>query len=160
MPAAFVVPDQTLDGGLDEKPVELAVDRAEIFPAARVVLGEGRHVQDLRQVLELARGGELVELAGVGEDDDVGRVPGLDPGREDGVEVAGGLELDLDAGPVRESLVHRVEGVGLLAAPDADDGYLAAQLPGLGDGCAADEREDQKQCYEPFHKMPPRIMCY
>src|SRR5690625_6600377 len=67
-------------------------------------------------------GGEVQQPAGLGEQGDVGGVPGARAGADGGGEVLVGGVLDGDAGVLLEGLQGGVEAVGLDPAEVAQDG--------------------------------------
>jgi hypothetical protein len=169
-----VEPDRRLVGALEDEAVELAADRPELHEVGRVVgadrvLGE---VERLQGALLL----ELLDQARLGDGRQVRRVAALDRGAQDRRDVvAGRVVLDRDLRVLRlERVEHRLEGLLLIAGPDADDRDLAGDVLAARDGlCAArravvvvaaaaaggDEREyaqrGERCCVEP---MPHEVV--
>ena len=121
-----VVPDQTLDGGLDEDAVDAAVDHAEANETRRVVGLVGRRVDHVVELDELAGCLVLGHLPGAGQAGQVWQVARLDALGELRVDVASARVLDLDACLVDPWLDHRQERGLLSARPRSHDGQRSA----------------------------------
>ena len=76
--ALRVVPDQPLEGGLDEDADLLAVDLAELQPVLCVLLAHARLSSTPLRSISLPGARELGHLAGAGQAGHVGRVAALD----------------------------------------------------------------------------------
>src|SRR5690606_25840871 len=127
-PDVRVVPDEALDGRLDEHTDELAVDRAQLDESRRGLLDVRVVVDDRAQVDEGAQLGPLGHLAGTGETGEIRQDPGLHTGAEDGVDVTGAGVLDLDAGGLFERGDHGAEGFFLGTTPGSVHGDFATEL--------------------------------
>ena len=119
------VPDQALDGSLDEDAVDVVVDRAETHQAGRVVGFVGGRIENIGEIDELAGGLVLGHLAGTRNAGHIGQVARLDALRELSVQVTGSGVLDLNSGLVDPGLDHGQERGLLIAGPGADDGETA-----------------------------------
>src|SRR5690606_21103608 len=108
-PDIRVVPDETLDGGLDEHADELAVDRAQLDETGGGLADVLVVVDDRAQVDESALTGPFGHLTRAGKAGEVGQDAGLDTSAEHGVDVTGTGVLDLDAGPLLERDDHGAE---------------------------------------------------
>ena len=148
-----VVPDGRLVGGLEDEAVELAVDRAELEEVLRVVGLDvrAREVDRLQRALLL----ELRDDAGLRDRREVGRVAALDRGAEHGRHVVAGRRV-LD-GHVRilalEAVQHGLEGLLLVAGPDADDRDVAGDIDDAARWSSVAAGDDAA---EPLSPPPPR----
>src|SRR5207237_9839765 len=100
-----------------------------VDPVRAIVRVELRRIELVVEWHNLPGPGELDQGADAGCRGDVGRVAGRDLGLQDGIEVSGGLERDLDTGLIRERLHDRVERIFLGAGPGAEDVDGATDLP-------------------------------
>src|SRR5439155_20356601 len=124
-----VVPDRSLEGGLDEDADLLAIDLGELDERVGVLTLHRVHVEDVAEIDELARLRELRHQPRPRKTSKVGRVPALNTRREDGV-IARAFVLHLDAGLIFEWLHHREERVLLAPAPGREHAHGPADLTG------------------------------